>query len=95
MDLHPFETSILLDKQYLGGSEQAKYISRYLSEIGASAFVVEERYIDKDYMIDYSKFYSRSDEVFEKHTKRLHFFKDSFQNNSIIKSVESLIYYCT
>jgi len=46
-----------LDDEYLGSSAISKYILDYLSELGVKSFLVEENYIDKDYLIDFSKFY--------------------------------------
>ncbi len=67
----PFSDS----KQFLGNSSVADYIYRYLEEQGAESCIVEREYIDKDFLIDYSKYYSRS---FNKGSKRLttrvHFF---------------------
>lgn len=61
---------------YLGDSIQAKYIKNYLlsSDIKAETIVVEHNYIDKDYLIDYSNYYSRSFEDIKKFTDRIHFF---------------------
>jgi len=67
----PFSDS----KQILGKSSVADYIYRYLEEQGAESCIIEHEYIDKDFLIDYSKYYSRS---FNKGSKRLttrvHFF---------------------
>ncbi len=67
-------------KDKLGGSFQANYIYDYLSEINAKTVVIEENYIDKDYLIDYAKFYARSFNTDEKFTRRLHFFSEDFSN---------------
>jgi len=40
-----------------GGSAVGQYLHSYLSAIRARAFIKEENYIDKDYLIDYAKFY--------------------------------------
>ena len=65
---------------YLGDSIQAKYIKNYLlsDDIKAETIVVEHNYIDKDYIIDYSNYYSRSFEDIKKVTDRIHFFSSKF-----------------
>ncbi|MDW7732967.1 MAG: hypothetical protein SCH66_11130 [Methanolobus sp.] len=61
----------------IGKSSQSLYLLNYLVDIKANTVLVEHSYIDKDYLMDYSNFYSRSFEV-EKYTKRLHFFNEGF-----------------
>jgi hypothetical protein len=73
MQLRDFDSSGVIS--ILGESRQARYLVRYLKEIGASKFVVEEKYIDRDYLTDYSKFYAKSHEEFGRFATRLHFFK--------------------
>jgi hypothetical protein len=76
--VYPFNSKHVI--RFLGTSKQGKYISDYLREIGAKTFIFEENYIDKDYLIDYSKFYSRSFGPIKKCTNRLHFFSNSFSD---------------
>lgn len=40
--------------------------------------MTEHKYIDKDYLVDYQKFYSRSFKDHERHTRRVHFFNLAF-----------------
>jgi hypothetical protein len=61
-------------------SSQADYVLRYLDELKANTCVIEEQYIDKDYLIDYQKFYSRSFKEMKRFTKRIHFFSNSFSS---------------
>lgn len=58
----------------LGKSNQGQYLGNYIKKLDAKAYVAEQKYIDKDYLIDYSKFYARSFEDITKYTSRLHFF---------------------
>ena len=63
-------------KDLLGRSHQGNYILDYLETLGAKTCVLENEYIDKDFTIDYQKFYCRSfknDGIF---TKRIHFFEE-------------------
>jgi len=64
----------------LGKSYQSDYLYSYLSSLKATTCVIEDNYIDKDYLIDYSKFYARSFQNINKFTTRLHFFSKSFNN---------------
>jgi hypothetical protein len=64
--------------RFLGSSPISDYISLYLTAKGAKTIVVERNYIDKDYMIDFSKFYSRSFNIDNKRTTRVHFFDHVF-----------------
>lgn len=58
---------------------------RYLNDLNAKTSIVENKYIDKDYLIDFSKFYSRSYEIDQKFTTRLHFFSESFSYDDFKK----------
>ncbi|HPW73546.1 MAG: hypothetical protein IPI63_06160 [Methanothrix sp.] len=60
----------------LGESPQGKYLKRYLRDLGAKTCILEEEYVDKDFLIDFQKFYCRSFDHTGKFTQRLHFFKD-------------------
>lgn len=71
----PFEASKLKHPDYMGGSHHVEYILGYLEEMGAQTCIIEWEYIDKDFTIDYQKFYCRSfKEPNNKKTKRIHFF---------------------
>jgi hypothetical protein len=72
----PFSPTAL--KSHFGNSYQAQYLIRYLSDLNAKTCVYEEEYIDRDYIIDYQKFYSRSFENHKRFTKRVHFFTVDF-----------------
>lgn len=60
--------------QYVGTTNQAQYIIRYTKALGCKTIIVEPSYVDKDYLIDFSKFYARA--FGEKITDavRVHFF---------------------
>lgn len=67
----------------LGHSNIAEYLFKYLNDLKAKTYVIENEYIDKDYLIDYSNFYARSFDVKEKFTIRLHFFSAYFPKEDI------------
>ena len=73
--------SIKSDHDYrklLGDSSQADNSARLLKSLGAKTAIIEKDYIDRSYLIDYSKFFSRSFENVKRFTKRVHFFSFSF-----------------
>jgi hypothetical protein len=67
--------------RFLGSSLISDYIRRYLTAKEAKTIIVERDYIDKDYMIDFSKFYSRSFNIDNKRTTRIHFFDQVFSED--------------
>lgn len=72
----------------MGNSKQSQYLNRYLATLKAKTVIVEYNYIDKDYFLDYSYFYSRSFESHERFTTRLHFFSKSFSKQRFRKLFE-------
>ena len=52
------------------------YIYEYLEELGCKKIVVEEEYVDKEFLEDYSHYYSKCFRSYNRYCKRLHFFKD-------------------
>ena len=83
--VYPFSTA---DNQ-LGQSSICTYLYEYLEAIKAKTCLHEPDYIDKDYLIDYSKFYSRSFEKFDKTTDRYHFFSSSFSQIKFKRALEN------
>ena len=69
----------------MGNSRQSRYLNRYLTALGAKTVVVEDNYIDKDYLLDYSYFYARSFEPHSRFTTRLHFFSEVFSEKDFKK----------
>jgi len=63
------------DDPIWGSGDVSDYLYRYLRDIKAKTCIFEEKYIDRDYLIDYSKFYARSFKPINKYTQRFHFFK--------------------
>jgi hypothetical protein len=55
---------------------QLEYLAKYVreAELGAKSAAVEEHYIDRDFIEDYSAFYSRNLEPVVNHCRRVHFF---------------------
>jgi hypothetical protein len=59
-------------------SEPLAYLSFYLDKLACKTVLVESHYIDKDYLIDLSIYYSRSLSDYPNYCRRLHFFKEAF-----------------
>jgi hypothetical protein len=73
----------------IGKSKDAEYIISYLKEIGAVFCLVERKYIDREFLIDYSKFYARSFDDIKKYTIRLHFFRKEIKKDEFYKLLEN------
>ncbi len=73
---YPFTSDVAqkfcLDNCSLGG-----YLNNYLDNLKTKTAIIED-YIDKDFLIDYQHFYCRSFQSYERFTKRIHFFSNSF-----------------
>jgi len=83
--IHPFSEAPSL----LSTSKVGEYIYRYLGELGAKTILLEKEYIDKDYIIDYSAFYSRSFKDINRKTERMHFFTDDFTPEEFLQLLEN------
>ena len=59
---------------------QAEYLQVYLREIGCQTVIVENHYIDHVFMHDDAVYYVRSLRSYPNFTKRIHFFKQSFDH---------------
>jgi hypothetical protein len=53
---------------------QLTYLSSYLSQLGCKSVVIEDHYVDRDYIDDMALFYSRSLRAYPNYCYRLHFF---------------------
>jgi len=53
---------------------KAKYLADYLAAVGARTIIIENEYVDADYLDDYSSFYAKCFIPYPKLCKRLHFF---------------------
>lgn len=64
--------------EVLGGNDQRPVLSiiRHLITIGAKSYLVESRYIDRDYSADYRRFYAQTFRTYDRHCERVHFFRE-------------------
>lgn len=74
---------------FLGSSKVGNYLYRYLSAIEMKTYICEADYIDKDYIIDFSKFYARSFDEIPRTTTRYHFFRNEFTQDEFVSAVET------
>lgn len=66
---------------------RAIYLSNYLSALEAKSIVVENRYIDGDYLEDFSSYYVRCFQDYNRRCKRLHFFYIDFDEKKLRKYI--------
>ena len=59
---------------------QAEYLKVYLKEIGCQTMLVENHYIDRVFMHDDAAYYVQSLRSYPNFTKRVHFFRQSFDH---------------
>src|SRR5438874_9994382 len=59
-------------------SPQLVYLGLYLSQLGCKSVLIESHYIDRDYLLDLTLYYSRSLRSYPNYCYRLHFFKEEF-----------------
>jgi hypothetical protein len=59
---------------------QLFYLRVYLSTLGCKTIVVEDHYIDRDYIHDLALFYARSLRSYPNYCQRLHFFSEQFDD---------------
>lgn len=59
-----------------------RYLEDYLQKINAATVIVEPEYIDKNFMEDYSRYYSRCFKNYSKKCERFHFFSHKFDKEA-------------
>ncbi|HTZ95424.1 MAG TPA: hypothetical protein VMB18_03435 [Terriglobales bacterium] len=80
----------------VSANRRAAYLSDYLREIGARTIVIENEYVDGDYLDDYASFYAKCFEKYPKTCKRIHFFatevtNDDFKNIILNKADSGVV----
>jgi len=58
------------------------YLLTYLTDLGVNTIVVEDEYVSKDYLHDYTSYYSLCFEAYPKYCKRIHFFQSVFNTQA-------------
>ena len=66
------------DDQYLRTHEEdhLNYLEGYLRSLGCRWIVIEDQYVDRDFLDDYANYYVKCFRPYERLCKRLHVFKD-------------------
>lgn len=67
-------------------SRQIQYLQRYLVDIDTKYVLEEPNYFDKDYLAEFSNFYSTSARGYSNKCRRLHFFKGDSSPLDLLKS---------
>lgn len=62
---------------------QVVYLKQYLEDIHAKTAVIEENYVDRDFVEDYAHYYSRCFTEYQKKCFRIHFFSESYNSSQI------------
>jgi hypothetical protein len=57
---------------------QLTYFGQYLSQLNCKTIVIEDHYVDRDYIDDVALFYARSLRAYPNYCYRLHFFAEAF-----------------
>ena len=70
---------------------QLKYLFGYLSSnhVLAKTVLVENEYIDRNFLEDYSRYYARCFDTYSKTCARIHFFKNPFTEHEFINAITS------
>lgn len=76
------KSSIVLKCYYLIG------IYKHLKELNTKTILIESEYIDKDFMIDYSFYYSKSYKDVNRFSRRVHFFSEDIDINKFISILD-------
>jgi hypothetical protein len=73
----------------LGPTRAGANLKEYIDKINAKTAIIEKNYIDKDYLLDYSGYYSRSFQNFGRYTERVHLFKIDFCQEDFEAKIEN------
>lgn len=69
--------------EYLSDSLQLSYIKGYLAGLDVVSIIVEANYFDRDYLDEFSAFYSKSARGYTNICKRLHFFNTELNTQDL------------
>ena len=78
--------SAAIDPRYFLTSQEKshlKYFQDYLHELGCKKIVVEDPYVDGDYLDDYSAYYVKCFKKYKRKCKRVHFLSKEFNENEL------------
>lgn len=75
--------------QNIKSNYRIQYLSSYLSILNCKKIIIENEYIDKDYLLDYQDFYVRCYRKYSKFCKRAHYFSCPITNKEINDIIEN------
>ena len=97
LQVRPYKPNLLANalsnkhtpKRIIQTKNQFQYLFNYLSSDGidAKTLVVEETYMSRDYLKNYTYYYSSVFEQYKRMCKRIHFFNQSFDTNFILSKL--------
>ena len=72
----------------LTDSPQLRYVRSYLADLSAKTVVEEPYYFDRDYLAEFSSFYSTSAVGYPNVCRRLHFFSSEFSRELVTQAAK-------
>ena len=66
---------------------QAKFLARYMSDLGAATLVIEHEYVDRDYLDDYANYYAKCFTAYHRLCRRIHVFRHTFDRHYLDAAV--------
>lgn len=70
-------------------NEHFNYLDKYLTSLKAKTVIIESDYVDRDFLEDYSRYYSKCFKHYEKYCIRLHFFSNEFIDLDFYKCISN------
>lgn len=91
LDTRPFSEAAFRDAfvmeprnaQLVAANPRVQYLADYLKEVGAKTIVVEDDYIDRNFLEDHAAYYVRCHAQYERKCRRLHFFEGAFEKEAL------------
>ena len=74
-----------LAKSILNKDQQGEYLVNYLDGLKAQKVLIEPNYFDRDYLSEFSAFYSTSAYGYKNICQRFHFFNDTNINRELFE----------
>lgn len=75
----------------LPNTRQSQYLQYYLTDLGAKTVLVEPQYFDRDYLAEFSAFYSVSSRGYQNVCQRLHFFSRELTRDSFKRALQGSV----
>jgi hypothetical protein len=82
------ETEFLLKEKKLF-LNNTQYLYKYLKDLKCRNILVEKKYTDKNYLIDYTKYYARCFTDYPKKCNRVHFFDKNYSEENFLALINN------